>query len=143
MVAKMVRMDIRPTASITAKSEPEGLHARCFSGHASTLIDDDGVMFGSLSDQSPSSGLQRRFLISRLRPSDEMEAMLPHFDQAILLNQFNSVPFIERRKHTDNSHSLSAHRFSDATLSRAVSRLELTSQHHHQRDHRYPFVHPS
>lgn len=50
------RIVIRPAASITARSEPVGLHERCFKGPPSSAEEKFGVIVGSLRAQVPFSG---------------------------------------------------------------------------------------
>jgi hypothetical protein len=56
------------------------------------LFISGGVSVGSLRAHEPSSGLQRRFLSSKVAPFEVMDAMLPHFDQAIPLISISSIP---------------------------------------------------
>lgn len=70
---------------MTANSEPVGPQQICFKGPPSRFGVNGGVIYGSLKAQLPSSGLQRRFRNSKTEPSGVIDAILPHFDHAIVL----------------------------------------------------------
>lgn len=74
-----------PAASMTASSEPVGPQHRCFSGPPSMVWLNGGVRVGSPRLQVPSREEHRRFRSSSVLPPGVIEAMLPHFDQAIAL----------------------------------------------------------
>jgi hypothetical protein len=80
-----------PAASITANSDPVGAQHKCFKGPPSGFCVNGGVFEGSLNTHSPFSGLQRRFRNSKASPSEETDATLPHFDQAIVLQELARV----------------------------------------------------
>ena len=80
---KSDRMATRPAESITAKSLPNGFQTRCFSGTSDSTSRGSGS--GSVSDQLPSAGSHRRFWRFRAVPLEDIEAILPHFDHAMLL----------------------------------------------------------
>lgn len=88
---KIDRMVTLPAASITANSDPVGLQQICFKGPPSKLEVNGGVLVGSLKAQLPSSGLHRRFRNSNTAPSGVIDAMLPHFDHATVLDYVNGV----------------------------------------------------
>lgn len=127
---------------MTASSDPVGLQARCFKG-PSIPIAKAWVSVGSLKPHSPSVGLQRRFLSSSVRPLGEIDAILPHFDQAILLGIFRlAQTFTSRLKLTGSNLSLSVRQFSDVILWTGVLR-EVKGLLHRQKGHRYPSDRPS
>lgn len=80
----MVKIVTLPAASITANSDPVGLQDRCFSGPPS-MLPSGGVRVGSRRPQLPSRAEQRRFRNSKFAPPGVIDAMQPHFDQAIVL----------------------------------------------------------
>lgn len=87
---KRVRIVTLPAASITANSEPVGLQHRCFKRPSSVEVVSGGIGVGSLRAQVPFSGLQRRFLSSNAAPLGVIDAILPHFDQAMPLLKVSS-----------------------------------------------------
>ena len=96
-----------PAASMTANSEPVGLQQTCFRGPPSKFAVSGGVLVGSLKSQVPFSGLQRRFRNSKTAPSGVIDAMLPHFDHAMVLDvSVRALMKPTGTRHTGNSHSL-------------------------------------
>ena len=75
------------------------------------LLVSGGQSAGSLRAHEPSSGLQRRFLSSKVAPSGVNDAMLPHFDQAIPLVGVSGITWclrVNRLAATASSHLINS-----------------------------------
>lgn len=104
---KIDRIVTLPVPSMTASSEPAGLQHRCFKGLASGVVLSGGIRVGSLKAQVPSWGEQRRFRNSMVVPFGAIDAILPHFDQAIALRRVSACRwYVHVRDLTGNTHSL-------------------------------------
>ena len=94
-----------PAASMTASSEPVGPQHKCFNGPPSMVWVNGGVGVGWLRAQEPSREEHRRFRSSSVLPPGVIEAMQPHFDQAIALRQVNRGAKPAGGQLTGSSHS--------------------------------------
>lgn len=139
VLSRMLKTIVLPLWSITAKSQPLGLHTRWRMQTPSRPCSTWAGTGKLANSQSPVQGLQRRLCRARPKPSDAVEAIQPNLLQASALGWLE-IEFQLRGRYANTGSSFLCESFLsvDIIASEEVE-SEGTGCDRHQKDRLYPY----